>query len=70
MSLILGIHNFFGIHIHHYPRPCGYERNRIIQIKMFGHGFKEFSKARVIIRVENVVFVLILLKIILLNLPL
>lgn len=70
MSLILSIHNFLSIHIHHYPRPRGYKRHRIVQIEMLGHGFEEFSKARVIIRIENVVFVLILSQIVLLYLPL
>ena len=37
---------------------------------MFRHRFKEFSEARVIIRVENVVFALVLLKRILLYTPL
>ena len=70
MSLVLSVHYFFSVHVHHDPGAGGDEWDWVVEVEVFCHRFEEFSEARVIISIEYVIFVLIILDYFLLHRPL
>ena len=61
LILILCIHDFSGLQVHHYPGPRRKIWSRIVKIEYFGHCLEILRKRGVVVWVVNVFFVQVIL---------
>ena len=57
LILILSIHDFSGVQVHHYPGPCRKIWSWIVKVEDFGHRFEILRKRGIVVRVVNIFFV-------------